>query len=138
MTDKELLDMFAGMVRALASYMNRRLSVVNLSDGQGGVILALGQHGSMSQKDLACFRQVTPATISIMLDRMERDGFVVRGSPKGKSRENSIRLTDTGNEIYERLDELMEDEPYVVFGGFTETEKEDIAVIFKRITDNIM
>jgi DNA-binding MarR family transcriptional regulator len=137
-TDKELLDIFTDMVRAQTAYMDRQLSFLNLSNGQGGVISMLGRHGSLTQNELARFRQVTPATISIMLDRMERDGLVVRDSPKGNSRANNVKLTEKGKEIYKRLDKFMAGEPLVVFEGLTDEEKKTAAVAFKRITANVM
>lgn len=137
-TDKELLNMFTDMVRAQTAYMDRQLSFLNLSNGQGGVIMMLGLHGSMTQNELARFRQVTPATISIMLDRMERDGLVVRCSPRGNNRVKNVSLTEKGKDIFQRLDKFMEGEPAIVFNGLTAEEKETAAGIFKKIMKNVM
>lgn len=136
MNDKELLNLFTDMVRAHTAYMDRQLSALGLSNGQGGVISVLGRYGSLTQNELARFRQVTPATISIMLDRMERDGLVVRYTAKDNSRANDIRLTEKGAQIYDKLDEFMNGEPEVVFSGLSNAEKELAAGIFRKITEN--
>lgn len=136
MNDKELLNLFTDMVRAHTAYMDRQLSSLGLSNGQGGVISVLGRYGSLTQNELAKFRQVTPATISIMLDRMERDGLVVRFTAKDNSRANNIRLTERGAEIFAKLDSFMSGEPDVVFSGLTEEEKVLAAEIFRKITEN--
>ena len=136
MNDKELLNLFTDMVRAHTAYMDRQLSALGLSNGQGGVISVLGRYGSLTQNELARFRQVTPATISIMLDRMERDGLVVRYTAKDNSRANDIRLTEKGAEIYSKLDEFMNGEPEIVFRGLSLEEKELAADIFRKITAN--
>lgn len=136
MNDKELLNLFTDMVRAHTAYMDRQLSALGLSNGQGGVISVLGRYGSLTQNELAKFRQVTPATISIMLDRMERDGLVVRFTAKDNSRANNIRLTERGAEIFAKLDAFMSGEPEVVFSGLTEEEKVLAAEIFRKITEN--
>lgn len=135
--DKELLNLFTDMVRSHTAYMDRQLAVLGLSNGQGGVISALGRNGSLTQNELARFRQVTPATISIMLDRMERDGLVIRDSMWGNNRANQVRLTDKGMEIFKKLDSFMTKEPDVVFGGLTDEEKQQAATIFRKITDNV-
>lgn len=136
--DKELLNIFTDMVRAHTAYMDRQLTFLDLSNGQGGVISALGRHGVLTQAELARFRQVTPATISIMIDRMERDGLVTRESVKNNNRANVVRLTPRGKKIYKQLDEFMAGEPEVVFSDLTDEEKTQAAEIFKTITKNVM
>lgn len=135
--DKGLLNLYTDMVRAHTAHMDRQLSYLGISNGQGGVISALGRHGSLTQNELAKFRQVTPATISIMLDRMERDGFVKRFSVHNNSRANSVRLTERGEQLYKRLDEFMSGEPAVVFMGLTQEEKDQASRLFKQMIDNV-
>lgn len=137
MDDKELLNLFTDMVRAHTAYMDRQLAALRLSNGQGGVISVLGRNGPLTQNELARFRQVTPATISIMLDRMERDGLVVRGSVSGGGRANLVQLTDEGQRMFHLLDEFMEGEPRVVFAGLDPTEKTEAADLFRKLTDNV-
>ncbi len=137
MDDKELLNLFTDMVRAHTAYMDRQLASLKLSNGQGGVISVLGRNGPLTQNELARFRQVTPATISIMLDRMERDGLVVRGSIFGGGRANLVQLTDEGQRMYRLLDEFMEGEPRVVFAGLDPEEKQEAAELFRKLTDNV-
>ena len=121
------------MVRSHTAYMDRSLSVLNLSNGQGGVISALGRNGALTQNELAKFRQVTPATISIMIDRMERDGLVTRSSEKANSRSNKVVLTDKGWDLYKKLDELMTTEAQTVFSTLTDDERHEAEIIFHKL-----
>ena len=130
---KELLNLFTDMVRSHTAYMDRSLSVLNLSNGQGGVISALGRNGALTQNELAKFRQVTPATISIMIDRMERDGLVTRSSEKANSRSNKVVLTDKGWDLYKKLDELMTTEAQTVFSTLTDDERHEAEIIFHKL-----
>lgn len=137
MEDKELLNLFTDMVRAHTAYMDRQLASLQLSNGQGGVISVLGRNGPMTQNELARFRQVTPATISIMLDRMERDGLVTRDSVTGGGRANLVCLTGEGRRVFEMLDKFMEGEPQVVFAGLSQQEKDAAGALFRKLTDNV-
>lgn len=137
MEDKELLNLFTDMVRAHTAYMDRQLASLQLSNGQGGVISVLGRNGPLTQNELARFRQVTPATISIMLDRMERDGLVTRDSVSGGGRANLVRLTEEGERVFKILDEFMEGEPRVVFAGLDQKEKDAAGELFRKLTDNV-
>ena len=135
--DKDLLNLFTDMVRAHTAYMDRQLASLQLSNGQGGVISVLGRNGPMTQNELARFRQVTPATISIMLDRMERDGLVTRDSVSGGGRANLVQLTEEGQRVFSLLDAFMEGEPRVVFEGLDQEEKNAAANLFRKLTDNV-
>lgn len=137
MSDLELLNLFTDMVRAHTAKVDRQLAPINLSNGQGGVISALGRYGSLTQNQLASFRQVTPATISIMTDRMERDGLVTRSTSQDNARIKYVSLTDRGRELFAKLDEIMRTEPDIVFAGLTEEEKTQAEVIFKKIIENV-
>ncbi len=137
MEDKDLLNLFTDMVRAHTAYMDRQLASLQLSNGQGGVISVLGRNGPMTQNELARFRQVTPATISIMLDRMERDGLVTRDSVSGGGRANLVQLTEEGQRVFSLLDAFMEGEPRVVFEGLDQEEKNAAANLFRKLTDNV-
>lgn len=137
MEDKDLLNLFTDMVRAHTAYMDRQLASLQLSNGQGGVISVLGRNGPMTQNELARFRQVTPATISIMLDRMERDGLVTRDSVSGGGRANLVQLTEEGQRVFRLLDAFMEGEPRVVFEGLDQEEKNAAANLFRKLTDNV-
>ena len=135
--EKELLNLFTDMVRSHTAYMDRSLSVLNLSNGQGGVISALGRNGALTQNELAKFRQVTPATISIMIDRMERDGLVARSSERANSRSNKVILTDKGQELYKKLDELMNVESQTVFSSLTDEERRQAENIFHKLINSV-
>ncbi len=137
MNDKELLDLFTDMVRTHTAYIDRAMAGFGLSNGQGGVITAIGRSGSLTQNELARFRQVTPATISIMLDRMERDGLVLRTASRENSRANAVTLTEKGQAFYQELQTLTSGEPEQVFKGLTEEEKALCGPVFRKIIENI-
>lgn len=136
MDDRELLDVFTDMVRIHTAYVDRQLMFVDLSIGQGAVITALGKNGPLTQNELARFRQVAPATISVMLGRMERDGLVTRVN-QDKGRANTVTLTERGLSIYKKLNVFMESEPGVVFDGLNDEEKGYAMKIFRKISDNL-
>ena len=136
MNDRDILNLFTDLVRAHTAHIDRTLSELGLSNGQGGVISSLGRCGPMTQNELARFRQVSPATISVMINRMERDGMVQRNSRDG-TRANRIDLTDRGRELYKAIDALMARQPSVVFAGLSDEELEQARVLFEKLHKNI-
>jgi DNA-binding MarR family transcriptional regulator len=125
------------MVRIHTAYVDRKLAGIGLRNGQGAIISALGQNGQLTQNQLAKQRQVSAATISVMLGRMVRDGLVERNTDAENGRANVITLTDEGYKVYERLSKLMEDEPGVVFAGLTQEDKQAACKVFSQIAENL-
>ena len=136
MEDRALLDLFTNMTRTHTAYVERRLQHLSLHNGQASIITALGQRGPSTQKDLARFRQVSAATISVMLGRMARDGLISRTvSEDGKC--NLISLTAEGREIYRHLSDFMSGEADLVFAGLSTEEKRVAEQVFRRISSNL-
>ena len=136
MEDKERLDLFTDMTRVHTAYVEHRLLHLGLHTGQGAIISALGDCGPSSQKRLAEYRHVSAATISVMLRRMEKSGFITRAvSEDGKC--NEICLTPAGQEMYEALRRDAIGEPERVFAGLTAEELASAEHIFQTISRNL-
>ena len=136
MEDTELLSLFTDMTRVHTAYVERRLLPLGLHTGQGAIISALGECGPCSQKDLAEYRHVSAATISVMLRRMEKGGLVVRStSEDGKC--NLISLTEEGHRMYEALIRDREGESERVFAGLTPEEMIVAEKIFQTVSRNL-
>ena len=136
MEDTELLSLFTDMTRVHTAYVERRLLPLGLHTGQGAIIAALGERGPSSQKELAEYRHVSAATISVMLRRMEKSGLVVRSvSEDGKG--NLISLTEDGAAMYEALRLDRKGEPERVFAGLTREEMAVAEKIFQTVSNNL-
>lgn len=136
MEDKKLLSLFTDMTRIHTAYVERRLLHLGVHTGQGAIISTLGECGPCSQKELAEYRHVSAATISVMLGRMEKAGLVTRSlSEDGKC--NEITLTDAGREMYAALCRDMEGEPERVFDGLSEEDKARAEHLFEVLSKNL-
>ena len=136
MEDTQLLSLFTDMTRVHTAYVERRLLPLGLHSGQGAIISALGEYGPCSQKELAEYRRVSAATISVMLRRMEKSGLVTRAiSDDGKR--NQIALTEQGQRLYEALLRDREGESERFFAGLTREEIASAEKIFLTISRNM-
>lgn len=82
--------------RLYVNYVERQLAQLGIHSGQGSLLSALDILGHCSQKELADFRQVSPATISVMLGRMENRGLVRRIHSEGGRKAQSDLSDRTG------------------------------------------
>lgn len=135
--ERTLLDLLTDTTQLHSAYVNRTVSRWGIHSGQGSILAALGIIGPCSQKDLAEFRQVSPATISVMLSRMEAKGLIDRSPSEEGGKRNQISLTEQGRRIADELADAMPAENAKIFDGLTEDDMETAARIFLIIRDNL-
>lgn len=76
----------------------------HLSEGRFCVLVVLHQHGEgVAPSKLAEKAGVTRATVSAMLQRLERDGLVELSAAPGDGRSKVVRLTEAGAELMARI-----------------------------------
>ncbi|MBQ7497478.1 MAG: MarR family transcriptional regulator [Selenomonas sp.] len=108
----------------------------HLSEGKFCVLVVLHQHGEgIAPSVLAEKVGVTRATISSMLQRMERDGLVAVKADKADARSKKVKLTRAGNDFmqeilpphYLRVSKLME--------KLSEEEQKEVIRLLHKLTD---
>jgi DNA-binding MarR family transcriptional regulator len=72
-----------------------------LSAHQSSILDHLDAVEPMSLNDLAGHMGVTPSTMSLTIDRLERGGYVVRERAKDDRRRLQLRLTEAGERMKE-------------------------------------
>jgi MarR family transcriptional regulator, temperature-dependent positive regulator of motility len=73
-----------------------------LTVGQLEVLELLQNHGPMKPSDLLPHLETTPAAVTTLLDRMERNGLVERNRDEGDRRIVWVSMTDVGKSETER------------------------------------
>ena len=133
----ELLDILTDASRLYVNYVERQLAQMGIHSGQGSLLSALDILGPCSQKELADFRQVSPATISVMLGRMESRGLIRRIPSEEGGKRNQISLTQPGKAMADALRSYMPQEADKVFAGLSEEELEVAGHVFRAICRNV-
>lgn len=132
-----LLDQLTDTSRLHTGYVERQVAQLGIHSGQGALLTALDIIGPCSQKELASFRQVSAATISVMLGRMESRGLILRLPSEEGGKRNQILLTDEGRKMAHTLRDFMPLEAEKVFAGLSEEDLENAERIFRVIRENI-
>src|SRR3954470_18016548 len=118
------MDAFARLLRAHAAMtreLNARLLAdhgLSITDYQCLLTLAHAEDGAMRRVDLAEQLLLTPSGVTRLLDGLERDGWVTKGSCSTDARVTYAVLTDEGRERLEsagrshvaQVRELIEDQ----------------------------
>jgi MarR family transcriptional regulator, organic hydroperoxide resistance regulator len=137
LNDLELLNLLTDAVRMHSAYVENNLKRMGLQMGQGAVISTLGKYGDLPQNQIAKLRKVSPATISVMIRRMENNGLIERKNDEKDAKVHIISLTEKGKEAYNELSADFDRNPDIVFEGLSIEDKKHAEVILKRICDNL-
>lgn len=87
--------------QAFANYSDSHVREMGLTSPQFDVIATLGNTEGMSMKDLAEETLVTKGTLTGIVDRLEKKGFVCREVPPENRRSFTIVLTPEGKELFQ-------------------------------------
>ena len=101
-------------------------------------ILSQQKDGTIdSQKELAKRLRVSPATVTVSLKSMERDGYVKKLSNADDLRCKPITITDKGRKAAQLIDEVFETLDHGMYRGFDAEELSLIAGLYRRMIDNL-
>lgn len=134
--------LFLALMDTQKSHWNRSrkgFQELDLSDGQPKVLYILRMIDGCVQKELAKACDIKPSSMTVMLDGLEKKGFVRREETKvsGGKRAFKVCLTEEGREMAEKVFLLMETIEEEIFEGITETEKQQLFSLLKRIRENL-
>lgn len=123
--------------KAHTNKVNQVLDKYNMHKGQPMLLLILSQTDGLPQSTLAKEMVIKPATISAMVKRMEKAGYVVRKRDAEDERVSNVYLTDAGRAINSELLGKQNDMDDIVFKGFSANEKDIMRNYLKRVLENI-
>ena len=112
---------------------------MDLSDGQPKVLYMLRFIDGCVQKDLAKACDIKPSSMTVMLDGLEKKGYVRREETKvsGGKRAFKVCLTKEGKEIAEKVFWLIETIEEETFEGITEEEQQLLFSLLKKVRENL-
>jgi DNA-binding MarR family transcriptional regulator len=114
------------------------LEEFGLFRGQPPLLFALWEEEGRTHSELAEHLHVQPATITKMIKRMERTGFVERRQDTEDQRVSRVYLTDAGRNIREAVEGVLRELEKQTFAGFSSDEHALLNQFLLRVRDNLM
>jgi MarR family transcriptional regulator, organic hydroperoxide resistance regulator len=123
--------------RAHHNLASRTFPQLRLHRGQVGVLFQLEEHDCLNQTVLAEQMEISPATLTNLLNRMETAGFILRRHDQSDSRLSRVCLTEAGNSILSEARKLANEMDLKSFAGFSTEELEKMHEFLQRIHANL-
>ena len=138
LSEVESLDaLFAQICRLKHARIHTLLETLGLYRGQPSVLQALWEQEGLMHTELARRLQVQPATITKMLQRMEKAGFIERRPDLDDQRVSRVYLTDAGRAVRADVQQVWRQLEEEAFAGFTLEERVLIRRFFQDIRENL-
>ena len=101
------------------------------------MLMHLAMEDGRTQLDLVHATRLKAPTVSVTLQRMERDGLVTRTSDPNDMRRTIVRLTDKGRKLeQENLGRAISAENELI-SILSEEEKAELTTILKKLRDKL-
>jgi DNA-binding MarR family transcriptional regulator len=100
--------------------------------GQGRIFAVLKMKPEISQKDLAYLLDIRNQSLSELLSKMEKAGYITRNQSETDRRVVDIKLTDAGREAAGQAEQQKEDDNDL-FSILSEEERQNLSGYFARI-----
>ena len=124
--------------RLLRAQMQRDESGVMTQSTAHLVMAHLAASGGMPQLDIVRATRLKPPTVSVLLRRMEEEGYITRKADENDRRAILVTLTEKGKAFdKERLSLMLTNDERAV-RGFTEEEAATLEALLLRMRDNLI
>lgn len=130
-----------GLYDAHRSFCTRRFAALGLSTGQPKILSVLLSAEGILQKDLAARCHVEPATMTVLLQNMEKKGLVEKKTThvSGGKRAYGIYLTEQGHKAAERVMEITMEAERICLQDVPKEEKDallsQMMILRKKLLD---
>ncbi len=114
-----------------------RLQAIGLHRGQPPLLFALSNHDGLSNAELAQLLNVTPPTISNMVRRMQKSGFVDKRRDRRDERTTRVYLTEQGRTATIEMAQVIMEVNDIINRGLTPDEQQRLMSALELITRNI-
>lgn len=117
---------------------HQHLEAIGLYRGQPPVLRALWERDGQTHKELAGRLHVTPATMTRMVQRMEKAGFLTRRPDPEDQRISRVYLSEAGRAVESALREVTRSIEAEAFAGLDEDERALLRRLLSRVRENLV
>ena len=118
-----------------AAQFAQRLTELQLTPADAGILRILRVSAGISQQDLSARLQVHPSRLVSLLDKLEHAGFIERKQNLEDRRLYSLHLTEAGVALLEKIGELARQHQKAMNAGLSEEENETLTGLLKRVAE---
>jgi DNA-binding MarR family transcriptional regulator len=118
-----------------ATKFAERMSVLQLSPADVGILRILRTAAGISQQELSARLQIHPSRLVAILDNLERLQFVERKPNPADRRLYSLHLTKTGGETLQRIGKVAREHQDTLLAALSSEERSILTEMLLKVAD---
>ena len=137
MNDVPLHKMIIKISRAHRRWAHEEFRKIDITEGKPKILNYLAKNDGCIQRELANNCNIEPATVTSILNSMEKVELIYRTQNPNDKRVSHVFLTNKGKEAQKEVEKIFNSIDEECFYGFSEEEKKKTIGLLKRIYENI-
>lgn len=117
--------------------IQKQASKNGLYFGQPPILEYVAHHDQCTQREVADFMKVSPASIATSVKRMQKAGLIEKMADNSDLRYNRLNITDKGRELTYKCRKDFDKVDAQMFSGFSDEECEQLSCFFERMINNL-
>jgi DNA-binding MarR family transcriptional regulator len=113
------------------------IKALGISPRQIPILKHLYKSGSLNQRQLSEKIRVSPASIALMLKKMQTNGLIDKTPDLTDRRFFSVSLTGKGKEIIERFGKIRKNIDMISVEGLSNEEKQQLHMLLSSVLQNL-
>ena len=118
-----------------ATQFAERLSVLQLSPPDAGILRMLRSSAGISQQELSARLGIHPSRLVAILDNLQARNLMERKSNSEDRRLYSLHLTGAGREVLEQIGQIARQHQQALCAGLTGEERDTLTELLTRIAE---
>lgn len=119
--------------RGHALYLNHHLEPLNINASQLHSLFEIKRNKSLNQDEIARRCNVDKGAVARSIRKLEEKGLVIKKIDENNRRQNIISLSEKGEEVIEKSQEILDKWEEEVFSDLSQEEKENLQNTLKNV-----
>lgn len=118
-------------------YVTKQMNDTELKAGQAGILAILQMVGPMSQRELADHIHITPPSVNVAVQKLEKLGYIRKEQDEKDQRMTRIHLTERGEKILGNMHEILRSTEDTLLKNMSTEEKILCRRLLLQMSDNL-
>lgn len=118
-------------------YLGNLMRDMQMKPGQAGILVILQMMGPMSQRELADRIHITPPSVNVAVQKLEKLGYVRKEQDEKDQRVTRIHLTDCGQKTIENMHDIIQRTEDTLLKNMSTEEKILCRRFLLQMSDNL-
>ncbi|MEG1457769.1 MAG: MarR family transcriptional regulator [Acetivibrio sp.] len=133
----DILQIKQLQARNLQKLLHEEVDIEEINQGQINILYQLWKKDNITISELSKSTNLANTSLTTMLERLERQGYLMRVNNPKNRREIRLILTDKCKEREDKYTQVIEVMQRVNFNGFSEEEEKQMRSYLERMRNNL-